>query len=699
MVRKSPLKRSLPKKSAVKTSGKTTGKKSPPGKKLQKTAAARPKSRTRAAAPARPRGTPSLKAKMEAVTPPEPEAVGADIRARAEAQAAKPAEAVSEHGRKPYQIDDPSLFGRNMALVASKSQKLISDFMTRQAERFGHEPMDPLNVSGAFLELFKRMAANPGQILNAQFGLWKDYMSLWQRTAERAMGRDVAPVTGPAAGDRRFRDKDWDENQIFDFIKQSYLLTSNWMQKTVAGVEGMDPKAQARASFYAKQFADAIAPTNFVLTNPAVLRETMASNGENLVRGLDNLLSDLERGNGNLSIRQTTDNFVVGRDVATTPGKVVFRNEIFELLQYTPTTERAYETPLLIFPPWINKFYILDLQPKNSFVRWAVERGYTVFVVSWVNPSPALSDKSFEDYMRQGIFAALDAVEKATGQKHVNVIGYCIAGTLLGATLAYSAASGEYRDRVKTATFLTAQMDFTQSGDLGVFVDDEQLAAMEQQMREAGGVLEGSKMAMTFNLLRANDLIWSFVVNNYLMGKEPVPFDLLYWNSDTTRMPLTLHLFYLSQCYRDNTLAQAQMVLGGEKLNLAKIKTPAFFQAAKEDHIAPALSVYKGAKLFGGPVTYMLAGSGHIAGVVNPPSSGKYQHWTNDALPGDFDAWVAGAQEHPGSWWPSWDRWLARYSGEKIPAPKPGDGGLEILGDAPGTYVMVKAGALHKKKG
>ncbi|HYM18139.1 MAG TPA: class I poly(R)-hydroxyalkanoic acid synthase, partial [Micropepsaceae bacterium] len=518
-----------------------------------------------------------------------------------------------------YHVGDPTEFGRNMARVATKSQRLLFEFLQRQAARGSHEPFDPLNISGAFMALMKQMAANPRLILEAQFTLWKDYLELWQRTAQRAMGRTVEPLVEPHAGDRRFRDKDWQENQVFDFIKQSYLLTANWLQRTVAEVEGMDPDVHARAAFYARQFADAISPTNFVLTNPEVLRETLSTNGENLVRGLDNLLYDLDRGHGSLSIRQTTDGFVLGRDIATTPGKVVFRNELFELLQYTPATETAYETPLLIFPPWINKFYILDLQPKNSFVKWAVEQGHTVFIVSWVNPDPSLAEKSFEDYMSGGIFAALDAVEKATGQKQANVIGYCIAGTLLGATLAYIAASGEYKDRIKSATFLAAQVDFSQAGDLKVFVDDEQLASMEQQMREAGGVLEGSKMAMTFNLLRANDLIWSFVVNNYLMGKEPVPFDLLYWNSDTTRMPLNLHLFYLRKCYRDNALAKAQMVLDGEKLNLSKIKTPAFFQAAKEDHIAPAISVYKGAKLFGGPVTYMLAGSGHIAGVINPP--------------------------------------------------------------------------------
>ena len=594
-----------------------------------------------------------------------------------------------------YRITDAQAFGRNMAKVAARSQQLAGQFLVRQAHRAGQDPFDPLNISGAWFALLKQMAANPTALLNAQFELWRDYATLLQRTAERVAGRKVEPVVAPQPGDRRFRHPDWQENQVFDFIKQSYLLTANWLQRTVAGVPGMDERTQNRALFYARQFADAIAPSNFVLTNPEVLRETLSSNGENLVRGLDNLLTDLERGQGELSIRQTSGNFAIGKDIAVSPGKVVFRNELFELLQYAPSTETVYRTPLLTFPPWINKFYILDLKPENSFVKWAVERGYTVFVVSWVNPGPALADKGFEDYMRDGIFAALDAVERATGEHQANVIGYCIAGTLLGATLAYGAATGEYSDRFASATFFAAQVDFAQSGDLQVFVDDEQLESLEQQMRASGGVLEGSKMAMTFNMLRANDLIWSFVVNNYLLGREPVPFDLLYWNSDTTRMPLKLHLTYLRECYRNNALAEAHMQLAGKVLDVKKIQTPAFFQAAREDHIAPAISVYRGARLFGGEVTFLLAGSGHIAGVVNPPAAMKYQHWTNQALPATLDLWRAGATEHAGSWWPYWDSWLAPRSGEQVPARKPGDGALAILADAPGTYVQVRAGGLN----
>jgi polyhydroxyalkanoate synthase len=589
-----------------------------------------------------------------------------------------------------YSMDDPAAFGRNMAQVAVKSQKLISSFLSRQAAS-QNDTIDPLNIGGAFYGLFKQMAADPRKIVEAQIGWWKDHLELWQRTTRRAMGETVDPMVKPGRGDRRFSDPEWEQNQVFDYIKQSYLLTSNWLLRGVGDVDGLDSKAQARANFYAKQFVDAIAPSNFVLTNPEVLRETMSTNGENLVRGLDNILRDIEQGGSNFKIRQTTDDFIVGKDIAVTPGKVVFRNSLFELLQYEPSTKEVHETPLLIFPPWINKFYILDLQPKNSFVRWAVESGYTVFVVSWVNPDTKLAEKGFEDYMREGIFAALDAVEKATGQGEVNTIGYCIAGTLLSATLAYICAGGEYKDRIKSATFLAAQVDFSEAGELQVFIDDAQLDAMEKQMVKAGGVLEGSKMAMTFNMLRANDLIWSFVVNNYLMGKEPVPFDLLYWNSDTTRLPLRLHLSYLRRCYRDNALAQAQMELAGHRLDISKVKTPVFFQAAREDHIAPAASVYKGAKLFAGPVTFMLAGSGHIAGVINPPSSGKYQHWTNDKLPNALKEWMEGAKEHPGSWWPTWEKWLKSRSGNKIPPPRPGDGELKVLGNAPGTYVLVKA--------
>ncbi|MGQ0740816.1 MAG: PHA/PHB synthase family protein [Alphaproteobacteria bacterium] len=588
-----------------------------------------------------------------------------------------------------YRISDPAEFTRNMARVAVQGSRLIADFVRRQSGKVGHEPFDPLNISGAFLEFLGAVAADPRRFAEAQYALWRDHATLWGRTAQRLIGQDVEPMIVPASGDRRFRDKDWQENIIFDFIKQSYLLTANWIQRTAAKTGNGDTRARQRIDFYAKQFADAVAPTNFVLTNPEVLRETLSSNGENLVRGLKNLLADLERGDGQLLIRQTADAFEVGKNIALTPGKAVFRNALMELIQYTPATKSVHKTPLLIIPPWINKFYILDLRPENSLVKWIVERGYTVFLVSWVNPAAKLANKSFEDYMREGIFAALSAVQMATGEDEINTVGYCIGGTLLGASLAYMAAAGD--SRIKSATFLAAQLDFSEAGQLQVFVDDKQIRAVDAEMREAGGVLPGSRMATTFNMLRANDLIWSFVVNNYLMGREPPPFDLLYWNSDTTRMPRAMHLFYLRECYLKNNLAQGKMVLGGERLDLSKVKTPSFFQAAKEDHIAPAISVYYGVQLFRGSVAFILAGSGHIAGVINPPAAQKYQHWTNEKLPREFGDWQLGASEHAGSWWPYWEKWLAARSGKKVPARRPGGGKLKILGNAPGTYVKVKA--------
>ena len=588
----------------------------------------------------------------------------------------------------PYAIGDGVEFLRNMTRVGLQSQKLLGDFVKRQTEA-GSRPRDPLNLTDTFMALLSSMAAHPSAMVEAQFQLWRGYMGLWETIAQRMLGGSPAAVVAPNPGDKRFRDKDWQENQIFDFIKQSYLLTANWMQNTVAQVEGLDPATQKRAEFYIKQFADAIAPTNFVLTNPEVLRTTLQSNGENLVRGLDNLLADLDRGHGELAIRQSADSFVVGENVALTPGKVVFRNEFLELLQYAPTTEQVYERPLLIFPPWINKFYILDLRPENSLIKWLVGQGYTVFVASWINPDKKMAQKSFEDYMHEGIFAALDAVEKATGVRDPNVVGYCIGGTLLGATLAYMAKKKD--DRIHSATFWAAQVDFSEAGDLKIFIDDAQLDALKQQMDEAGGVLEGRKMATTFNMLRANDLIWSFVISNYLLGKTPAPFDLLFWNSDTTRMPEKMHLYYLRECYRDNALALGKMKFGDVALDLTKVKVPVYLQSAKEDHVAPFRSVYKATKLFKGPVRFMMAGSGHIAGVVNPPAAGKYNYWTNHKLPPTVEEWQAGAKEHPGSWWPDWDKWLCKLSGKKVPARKPGSGKLKALCDAPGTYVRIKS--------
>jgi polyhydroxyalkanoate synthase len=506
----------------------------------------------------------------------------------------------------------------------------------------------------------------------------------------RAAGDPAEPVVSPAKGDKRFADPEWGDNPLFDVIKQSYLLTSNWLNELVAGVDGVDPIEKRRVEFFTKMLTDAFAPTNFLASNPVALRELMASSGASLVRGMDNFVADLRRGGGELAIAQTDfEQFEIGRNVATAPGKVVFRNDLIELIQYSPTTEQVHQTPLVIFPPWINKFYILDLRPENSMIRWLTDQGITVFLASWVNPDARLAAKTFEDYMRQGVYEGTAAAMKQCGVAQVNTVGYCIGGTLLGVSLAHMAAKGV--QPIASATFFAAQHDFSEAGDLLLFTNESWLQDLERRMDADGGVLSGQALADTFNMLRSNDLIWSFFVNNYLLGKEPKPFDLLYWNSDQTRMPKALHLYYLRRFYAQNAFARGELVVDGEKLDLGSVTTPVYMQSSKEDHIAPVRSVYRSARLFGGPVNFTMAGSGHIAGVINAPQANKYQYWTNDSLPETFEAWLAGAVEHPGSWWPHWIEWLKARSGPLVPARDPAAGALPPLGDAPGEYVKVKS--------
>ena len=587
-------------------------------------------------------------------------------------------------------MPDPAAWSRSMAEIAQRSQKLVLDFLERQTTE-SPLPVDPLNVAGAFVEMTQKLMADPAKLLQAQYSLWQDYMTLWQRTAQRILGGEtVPPVVVPSPADRRFKDQAWNDSAVFDYIKQSYLLTARWLQGTVRQVEGLDDKTAKKVDFYTRQFVDAMAPSNFVLTNPQVLRATIESGGENLVRGLEHMLEDLERGKGRLSIKMTdTDAFKIGENIATTPGKVVYQNDLLQLIQYAPTTETVQKRPLLVIPPWINKFYILDLRPDNSFVRWAVSQGHTVFMVSWVNPDTHLAGKTFADYMREGPLACLDAIEKATGEREVNVIGYCLGGTLLAATLAYMAAKDD--DRFMSATFFVSLTDFKEAGELSVFIDEAQLEFLEDRMKE-NGYLDGADMATTFNMLRANDLIWSFVVNNYLLGKEPFPFDLLYWNSDSTRMPAAMHSFYLRNMYQANKLVQpGGITLAGVPIDLRKVTIPTFFLSTKEDHIAPWKSTYAATQIFQGPRKFVLSASGHIAGVVNPPPKTKYGHWTNDKLPPSPEDWLAGAVYSADSWWPVWEAWIAQYGGERIPARKPGAGKLKAIEDAPGSYVRVKA--------
>jgi len=586
-------------------------------------------------------------------------------------------------------IPDTAELTTTLSKIAEQSQRLVTDFVARQSDQIDSDA-DPLNIGDAFLQMTQRMMADPARLAEAQVELWNGYMTLWQQTANKMMGQDVEPVAVPEEEDRRFKDADWDENPVFDYIKQSYLMTSKWMINTVNETEGMDDETARKVDFYTRQFADAMAPTNFAMTNPEVLRETIDSKGQNLINGLSNLLDDLEKGDGQLRIKHVEDDaFELGKTVATSPGKVVFQNELFQLLQFSPLTEKVRKTPLLIVPPWINKYYILDLREKNSFIKWATEQGHTVFVVSWVNPDARFGTKTFEDYMLDGPVAAVRAACEASGADKVNIIGYCIGGTMTAAALAYMADKGD--DRVASATFFTTLVDFEEPGELGVFIDEEQIASLEETMGERG-YLEGSEMASTFSMLRANDLIWSFVINNYLLGKEPFPFDLLFWNADSTRMPAVMHSYYLRKIYQDNALVKpGGLELGGVKIDLRKIKIPVYILSTKEDHIAPWESTYAATQLYSGQTKFVLASSGHIAGVVNPPVSDRYSYRTNAKKAKTPAEWLDGAKEHAGSWWPDWDKWVEKYAGGEIKARVPGKGKLRAIEDAPGSYVMVRS--------
>ncbi len=588
---------------------------------------------------------------------------------------------------RDIKLPDAALLSRSMADVAGRSQRLVNDWLRRQAKE--GVALDPLNIGGAFLEMTAKLLANPAQLVTAQMGYWHDVLTLWTHTTRRMMGVDTEPVIESDPKDKRFADPAWKQNEVFDFIKQSYLLSARYINDVVTHVDGLPPKTAQKIDFYSRQFVNALSPSNFLLTNPEVLRKTAESGGDNLIRGLNNLLADLENGRGNLRIKMTdTDAFKVGENIAISEGSVIYQNELIQLIQYAPSTEKVFARPLVIFPPWINKFYILDLRPKNSLVRYLVAQGHTVFMVSWVNPDAGLAEKNFDDYMVEGVFAALDAIEKITKTAEINAIGYCIGGTLLAASLAYMKEKGD--ERIKTATFLVTLTDFTDAGELGIFIDEEQLANLEDRMNKRG-YLEGNEMATSFNMLRANDLIWSFVVNNYLLGKEPFPFDLLYWNSDATRMPATMHAFYLRNMYQKNLLAQpGALKMKDVPIDLGRIDIPKYFLSCREDHIAPWASTYKGAKNFGGDTRFVLAASGHIAGVVNPPDGAKYNHFINNNLPDTPEAWFADATEVAGSWWPDWQRWVTGFDKTQVPARIPGKGRLKPIEPAPGSYVAVR---------
>ena len=584
---------------------------------------------------------------------------------------------------------DPARLAETVSGISAQCHEMFQDFLKGQGNSDSNQ-VDPLGLGQAYLNFTASMMKNPQKLLDVQMEAWTAYTNLWFGAANKALGKDAEPTAIPEKGDRRFKHEAWDNNPYFDFIKQSYLVTANAIQSVVAETEGLNEKDAQKLRFYTQQFVDTLSPTNFIMTNPQVLEATLESKGENLIKGLQNFCDDFDSENGKLRIKMTDqDAFELGKNVATTPGKVVFQNELLQLIQYSPMTEEVHKKPLLIIPPWINKFYMLDLQEKNSLIKYQLEQGHTVFVVSWVNPDESLRDKDFEDYVLTGALAAVDAVEKATGEKKINAIGYCIGGTLLAATLSYMTAKDDRR--IASATFYVTMLDFSEPGELGVFVDEQQIQSLEEEMNERG-YLDGAQMAATFNMLRSNDLIWSFYVNNYLLGKEPFPFDLLYWNSDSTRMPAKMHSTYLRTMYLENSFKDAGgIIINGVPIDLRDIKTPAYFISTEEDHIAPWKSTYLGAQLFSGPVRFVLGKSGHIAGIVNPPAAKKYGYYTGAKPMTDADEWLENTKSHEGSWWLDWDKWVKKFAGNKVPARTAGEGKLKVIEDAPGSYVKVRA--------
>ncbi|MEH6632038.1 MAG: class I poly(R)-hydroxyalkanoic acid synthase [Halopseudomonas aestusnigri] len=599
-------------------------------------------------------------------------------------------------------MPEPTEIAETMAAISEKSQEMVQSFLKKQGEQSLDKDPDPMRIGQAFWEMSQRFWADPDKAIKLQTELWQGYSNLWQESAQKffqpqenatensskstsegAKEKESPPPT--KTKDRRFKDEAWEDNPFFNFIKQSYLLTADSIHNSVKEVDGLDESHALKVDFYTKQFLDALSPSNFLMTNPQILKATAESGGKNLLQGLENLIADLEKGR----IKMTDeDAFTLGENIATSPGDVIYQNELMQLIQYAPTTKQVHTRPLMIIPPWINKFYILDLKEKNSFVKWAVAQGFTVFMISWINPNAELAEKSFEDYMINGPLAALDAIEQATGIKEVNAIGYCLGGTLLASTLAYMA---EKKDtRIKSGTFFVTMTDFEEAGELRVFIDEDQMVGLEKRMSDQG-YLDGSEMGTTFNMLRSNDLIWSFVVNNYLLGKTPFPFDLLYWNSDTTRMPAKMHSFYLRNMYLDNKLAKPGAIeLKGVPIDLGNITVPTFMISAKEDHIAPWKSTYANTQHFSGQKEFVLAASGHIAGIINPPSAGKYSHWINKETPENPDEWLENAVEHPGSWWSHWAQWAKKKSGKLVPSRNPGSDALKPIEPAPGSYVKIR---------
>jgi polyhydroxyalkanoate synthase subunit PhaC len=577
-----------------------------------------------------------------------------------------------------------------MAEVNEKSRKLVEKFVEKKNRYKEIDQTEAQVVGKSFQELTSKLMSNPTQLFNSQMNYWQEYWGLIQKSASQLLGQPAQTETPDSKPDKRFRDEAWDSNPMFSFIKQSYLLTARSIRNTIQNIHDLDDKTRQRVEFYTNQYLDAISPSNFLMTNPELLKLTVESRGENLLKGLNNLLDDLDRGPCQLQIKMTDlDAFEVGKNLAMTPGKIIFQNDLMQLIQYAPTTETVFKNPLMIIPPWINKFYILDLTEKNSMVKYMVDQGYTVFMISWANPDETLLKKDFQDYMLEGPIAGLDAIERVTRQKKVNAIGYCMGGTLLACTTAYLHAKGE-GDRIASNTYMASLLDFSDPGDMGVFIDEEQIQALEKQMVEHG-YLDGCAMSNSFNMLRANDLVWSYVVNNYLKGTSPVPFDVLFWNSDSTNLPARMHSFYLRNMYLHNRLREPGGIsLNNVPIDLSRITSPVYFISTREDHIAIWQSTYKGIKLHSGPVRFVLGASGHVAGIVNPPFKIKYGHWTNEDLPESAEEWLNHAKFNETSWWLDWIKWNKAYAGKMVAARKLSGKKFKNLEDAPGCYVTKR---------
>ncbi|MEO1100211.1 MAG: class I poly(R)-hydroxyalkanoic acid synthase [Pseudomonadota bacterium] len=565
-----------------------------------------------------------------------------------------------------------------MAEAMSESQSLISDVIGFGSTGTQNPANDPVAASKALSKVGRSLLAHPDRLANANAELMRGWFELFQGFMTGNLDE--------AERDRRFSDPEWSENPMFDFMRRAYKLNSDWMMALVDSATELEEADRRKAKYYGRLTVDAFAPTNFFASNPTALKAMLESGGSSVVEGLRQARTDIKRGGGKLSISQTDETpFEVGKNIATAPGKVVFRNDLIELIQYAPTKKKTRERPLLIFPPWINKFYILDLREENSMIRWLVNKGLTVLVVSWRSADDVTKDYTWDDYVEKGIHAALDAALEATGAEDLNTVGYCIGGSLLSGTLARMAQTDD--TRIASATFFASQSDFEKAGELLIFTDGEAQQTISTIIDEHDGIMPGEYMAETFNWLRPVDLVWRYVVDNYMMGKKPRPFDLLYWNADQTNIPGPTHRTYIQRFYGENALAKGEFEILGERVDLSDVKIPVFVQCSRDDHICPYESVYRTAKVFGGDTTFVMAGSGHIAGVVNHPDANKYQHWVRKDLPGDADEWLGDAEEIPGSWWPTWWKWLKKNSGEKIPAIEPKDCGL---GDAPGTYVKSR---------